>query len=164
MRHNTFEPTRHFVRRQQERIRKRLVQECQRLLTDIEMEVPRQETKATGDFADMAEIESKVFLLSHSPTWESLRQIDHALNMLDEGKYGLCERCGRAISLARLKAIPWTCLCKRCRAEEEVQPHVRTEPLDFSFASDVAANADESTASHLECEPALAADRVSSRW
>jgi DnaK suppressor protein len=40
-----------------------------------------------------------------------LRKIERALGRLDEGTYGICERCGKPIEKARLKALPYVDLC-----------------------------------------------------
>jgi RNA polymerase-binding transcription factor DksA len=37
-----------------------------------------------------------------------------ALEKLDEGTYGLCDRCGALIPEERLEARPWSVLCVRC--------------------------------------------------
>ena len=37
-----------------------------------------------------------------------------ALEKLDDGTYGLCDRCGAAIPDERLEARPWSVLCVRC--------------------------------------------------
>jgi DnaK suppressor protein len=37
-----------------------------------------------------------------------------ALEKLDEGTYGLCDRCGASIPVERLDARPWSVLCVRC--------------------------------------------------
>jgi len=37
-----------------------------------------------------------------------------ALEKLDEGTYGLCDRCGASIPDERLDARPWSVLCVRC--------------------------------------------------
>lgn len=46
-------------------------------------------------------------------------KIDRALERLDEGGYGLCERCGRPIEKARIKALPYATLCIRDKQAEE---------------------------------------------
>lgn len=38
---------------------------------------------------------------------ELVREIDDALNRIDEGIYGMCEGSGKPIPKPRLKAIPW---------------------------------------------------------
>src|SRR5207248_5328456 len=42
---------------------------------------------------------------------QTLSQIDRALAKLDEGTFGLCERCGKPIASERLRARPWATLC-----------------------------------------------------
>lgn len=43
-----------------------------------------------------------------------LRDVERALEKLDEGTYGSCDRCEAAISDERLEAIPWAVLCMGC--------------------------------------------------
>jgi DnaK suppressor protein len=38
-------------------------------------------------------------------------QIDRALQRIEDGSYGTCERCGKQISAERLRARPWATLC-----------------------------------------------------
>jgi DnaK suppressor protein len=46
-----------------------------------------------------------------------LDDVVRALAKLDDGTYGICDRCGAAISLERLEARPSSVLCVRCSAE-----------------------------------------------
>jgi DnaK suppressor protein len=46
-------------------------------------------------------------------------QVDRALSRIDEGTYGSCERCGRPIEAARLRALPRTLWCTDCKRREE---------------------------------------------
>ena len=46
-------------------------------------------------------------------------QIEQALDMLRDGNYGVCQRCGEQISSRRLKAIPFATLCIECKEQEE---------------------------------------------
>lgn len=39
-----------------------------------------------------------------------LRQIDHALEKIDEGTYGICDITKEEIPLKRLEAIPYACM------------------------------------------------------
>jgi RNA polymerase-binding protein DksA len=43
------------------------------------------------------------------------RRIEAALRRLDEGKYGICERCGKPIPARRLEALPYVTLCVDCQ-------------------------------------------------
>ena len=40
-----------------------------------------------------------------------LAKIDRALGRIDDGSYGICERCGKPIEKARIKALPYVDLC-----------------------------------------------------
>jgi DnaK suppressor protein len=40
--------------------------------------------------------------------------VARAIAKLDDGTYGLCDRCGLMISDERLEARPWSVLCVRC--------------------------------------------------
>ncbi len=45
-----------------------------------------------------------------------LAEIDAALRRLDEGGFGVCERCGQPIGVERLEARPAASTCVRCAA------------------------------------------------
>ena len=40
-----------------------------------------------------------------------LRDVDRALQKIEDGTYGICDRCGRLIPEKRLDARPWSVLC-----------------------------------------------------
>ena len=48
-----------------------------------------------------------------------LDKVRSALRRLDAGTYGSCERCGKPIDKARLKALPYSVLCIDCKKLEE---------------------------------------------
>ncbi len=52
-----------------------------------------------------------------------LTKIQEALNRIENGIFGECERCGEEISEQRLKARPVTTLCIDCKAEIESTEH-----------------------------------------
>jgi DnaK suppressor protein len=41
-------------------------------------------------------------------------ELRHAIERIDNGTYGRCQRCGGDISYARLEALPGTGVCARC--------------------------------------------------
>lgn len=51
---------------------------------------------------------------------QSLRNIDTALEKIENGTFGVCETCGKKINKERLKAVPYARLCIDCQREEEV--------------------------------------------
>jgi DnaK suppressor protein len=51
-----------------------------------------------------------------------MERIDKALGKIQDGTYGLCDRCGKPIEKLRLKALPYANLCiKDKQAEERVR-------------------------------------------
>ena len=49
----------------------------------------------------------------------TLDRIDDAIARLEDGRYGMCTRCDRPISEARLRAVPFAVRCQRCEAVNE---------------------------------------------
>src|SRR5256885_10571999 len=47
-----------------------------------------------------------------------LAKIDKALGRLEDGTYGICERCGKPIEKARMKALPYANLCIKDKQAE----------------------------------------------
>jgi len=48
-----------------------------------------------------------------------LKKIDKTLKKIEEGEFGICERCGEEIGLKRLEARPVAEMCIRCKEELE---------------------------------------------
>jgi RNA polymerase-binding protein DksA len=79
-------------------------------------------TDSAGD--DQADTGSKTFereqeISLANSILERITQVERALERLDEGSYGWCERCGDAIPVERLAAFPSATLCVRCKQLEE---------------------------------------------
>jgi DnaK suppressor protein len=50
-----------------------------------------------------------------------LRLVEEALAKIDEGTYGVCERCEEAIPVKRLELLPFTRYCVQCQSELETE-------------------------------------------
>ena len=48
-----------------------------------------------------------------------LKEIDEALNRIEEGSYGICQGTGKLIAKARLEANPWAKYCVKYASELE---------------------------------------------
>lgn len=48
-------------------------------------------------------------------------QVQAARQSFDEGRYGICQDCGRHISPGRLKALPYATLCVSCQTLRETR-------------------------------------------
>lgn len=52
-------------------------------------------------------------------TAAEVRDVEGALERIEEGTYGVCVKCGQRISPARLQALPSASLCTSCQASLE---------------------------------------------
>ncbi|GEO25102.1 TraR/DksA family transcriptional regulator [Alicyclobacillus acidoterrestris] len=59
-----------------------------------------------------------------------LADIEQALRAMDEGTYGQCRKCGRAISMERLAAVPTAMYCVECQRAEETQKKHHHRPVE----------------------------------
>ena len=50
---------------------------------------------------------------------EAMNEIEAALARMDDGSYGICERCGTPIRVERLGAIPHARYCVACQSRRE---------------------------------------------
>jgi DnaK suppressor protein len=79
-------------------------------------------TDSAGD--DQADTGTKTFereqeISLANSILERINQVERALERLQEGTYGWCERCGNAIPVERLTAFPSATLCITCKQLEE---------------------------------------------
>jgi DnaK suppressor protein len=58
-----------------------------------------------------------------------IREIDEALQRIEDGNYGQCRRCGKPISEERLKAIPTARYDAECQAAIEAAQGIETPTL-----------------------------------
>ena len=73
------------------------------------------------DFLDQASMESDTDFSLRLKERESrlMKKIRRAIEKLDEGNFGVCEKCGKKISEERLKARPIAALCIKCKKKQE---------------------------------------------
>lgn len=87
----------------------------------LDKDIHHREEPLPADFAEQAiELENKeVMEALDDDARQELRQIDRALQRIDEGSYGECATCGDSIAAARLRALPWATLCIDCASVAE---------------------------------------------
>jgi RNA polymerase-binding protein DksA len=94
----------------------RLDEEVQRLVNAIPEEV-----NAPGELSnvpthnadhDVETFETDVELIRNEQDLHG--KVHEALARIEDGTFGICERCGRPIPQARLDAIPYATYCKEC--------------------------------------------------
>ena len=79
------------------------------------------EVGVDDDFADAgsATFERERDLSIQNNIRDLIDQTTRAIQRIDDGNYGICERCGNPIEAARLKALPHALLCMDCKRREE---------------------------------------------
>ena len=66
--------------------------------------------KRVGDGTAIA-VDRLNAVTTHDSLHATLRQVRHALALLESGEYGVCETCGTDIPEGRLEARPWATRC-----------------------------------------------------
>ena len=119
-------------RRETTEFRRLLEEERSRLLEELEaMEehTPEVEEQVGMDIGggydeDLADVASSTFerekgLALETSVQQMLTQVEEALERIENGTYGVCQRCGDQIDHARLRVLPFATLCIRCKELEE---------------------------------------------
>ena len=84
--------------------------------------IREDETRATGplspDSAERAQEQENDEVLARleRATHDLLAQYHHAIERIDAGQYGICERCGLEVEARRLEAVPQATTCAACAA------------------------------------------------
>ena len=60
----------------------------------------------------------------------SIHDIRAALARIEDGSYGLCERCEEPIPAKRLDALPWARMCVHCQSAMETEQHAGGKLFD----------------------------------
>lgn len=88
--------------------------EAERVLSPAADEAPRDQPERAAELRDLHLTETLEGFATRR-----LAAIDHALDQARRGRLDRCERCGGAIPLPRLRALPSTTLCIACARAEE---------------------------------------------
>lgn len=95
-----------------------LLAEMQRIKHEILMhETLAQERSTSGndigdDGFEIEQVSKNLALKRHLE--RLLAQIEAAVRRIEQGVYGMCERCGQAINPERLEALPYATTCLNC--------------------------------------------------
>jgi DnaK suppressor protein len=98
-------------------LKTRLLEEMQ-LESKAEREGNKDEGLDTYDLASEERDREINFILSDRER-NKVKNIDDALERMQEGSYGVCDACGLEIAEERLEAMPFTRLCRDCQQDEE---------------------------------------------
>ena len=106
------------------RFRKMLEESKKALLMNARKTLMEESNFDTDDLPDEIDLasseyaQSMVFRLRDREKF-LLKKIEKALLRIEDGTFGICERCEDEISAKRLEARPVTTLCIRCKEEQE---------------------------------------------
>jgi len=90
----------------------------------------------TGDIYDQAssERDRELGLILNDREREKVHSIDEALLRIAEGEYGICEECDEDIPMGRLKVLPFTRHCVKCKSDlEKFQAQTRRIEEDRAY-------------------------------
>ena len=113
----------HIDREQRETFRAMLLKlraETDDRIAEFRQDQQDEATVSPGDEMDearsSADVETHAGLIGRAE--EKLRYLDDALSLLDEGKYGVCLKCGDPIPVERLIALPFALHCVDCQSKQ----------------------------------------------
>lgn len=115
---------RRLSKKEQGEIKSFLQEKRERLLAGMRRELAMQKERAESKAAD--EVDKATDAYDEDLSFEiatandqELRDIQVALEKIENGTYGECEVCGCVISPSRLKILPSATTCVACRGQEE---------------------------------------------
>ncbi|MBN2438427.1 MAG: TraR/DksA family transcriptional regulator [Deltaproteobacteria bacterium] len=82
----------------------------------------KDESFRMADFVDQAaaEHDRSVELSMRGREREQIREIHETILCIDQGRFGVCRRCGKVIPPARLLLAPMSRLCTTCKQQLEL--------------------------------------------
>jgi RNA polymerase-binding transcription factor DksA len=84
----------------------RLTRECGRFARDLSVDKPRLSQQMAEAATDSYDQDWALSVLSSEQ--DAVYEIQHAIERIRHGTYGVCELTGKRIPRDRLRAIPWT--------------------------------------------------------
>ena len=105
-------------------LRQQLLDMKAKLLEEMELEskAEREGNKDEGlDTYDLAseERDREISFILSDRERSKVKNIDDALERMEEDSYGVCDACGLEIAEERLTAMPFTRLCRDCQQDQE---------------------------------------------
>ncbi len=121
-----------MTKREAAKFKKLLLKKREEVLGEIShivKESLKSQKEASGDLSDhMTDMASdsydrEISLSIASSEQEVIYEIDEALKLINESKYGICLECNKKIPVRRLKALPYVKHCIQCQSKEEKTKH-----------------------------------------
>lgn len=100
-----------------ERLRREVLREV-RVMGDASRQLDTDDVPDIGDMSTRSYDRDVLYNLSEVQR-QKIRDIDAALELLVQGDYGVCIRCGEEIAPKRLEVRPFSRYCIECKTEVE---------------------------------------------
>ena len=117
-------------RKVMDRMRGQLVKTMDDLQCAVSRKDVRMKTTSDNlpDFLDQAatEHDRALELTIRGRESRKIREILEAIQRIDRGQYGICDRCGKTILQQRLLLAPMSCLCTACKEMSELHQNHRS--------------------------------------
>jgi len=106
--------------------RERTQEELRHLRSYLQAEVDRIIDGGEGSVDAASDVYEREKTLAIIQTLEKkLASVEHALQTVEKGGYGICEVCGEKIDPERLAIVPHTTTCVKCQRKLERAPRHR---------------------------------------
>lgn len=94
------------------------------LIGDVEKKVQSRQEEVVEPAADISDGAADAYSLQlranlGEQDWQKLKQVQEALEKINNGQYGICSRCEQAIPELRLDVVPFAEYCVQCLSEIE---------------------------------------------
>jgi DnaK suppressor protein len=97
---------------------KRLTGELEQMQTNASSAEERREGSPFGkreeEATETLELEKRLAL--ENRIRQEMAKVEHALDKIKKGTYGICDNCGKPINPERLEALPQASICMNCKA------------------------------------------------
>lgn len=106
--------------------KKELLEIRKKLAGEVEKSRDYSHEEGEGDMSDITDdavrtYSQQIILQLGEREREQIKEIDEALERIDNGEYGICVECGEEIPEKRLKLIPYAKCCITCKEKIEVR-------------------------------------------
>ena len=107
-------------------IKEKIVSEIKQISNDASTSQKDSSAESSGHALHMADVATDMYdrefsLGLASNDRELLNKVEQALARIADNTFGICIECGKLISSARLKAIPYTQTCLKCQEKIEAR-------------------------------------------
>lgn len=68
---------------------------------------------------------------------DKLKQIEEALERIEDGSFGTCDQCEAKIPKGRLKVMPFSTTCVACKSKQEKYRKLYEGASDYALARDL---------------------------